>query len=89
MTRAHSSSNSPKRGNISLTDAWPFARNEGTHLHSFPPWEVPKERKTRGMLKRGKDCYDPHERNIYTSVGGEVSTHNKFSPLVDYSDKMK
>ena len=89
MTRVHFSSNSPKRGDISLTDSWPLSRSEGTHLHSFLPWEVPKERKNRGMLKRGRDCYDPHEGNIYTSEGGEVTTHNRYSPLVNCNDKMK
>ena len=89
MTRVHSSPSSPKRGDISLTDTWPFTRNKGIKLHSFPPWEAPEERKTRSTSKSGRDCYDPHERNIYTPVGGEVATHNKFSPLVDYNDKMK
>ena len=41
------------------------------------------------MLKRGRDCYDPHEGNIYTSEGGEVTTHNRYSPLVNCNDKMK
>ena len=75
MTRVHSNPSSPKRGDISLTDTWPFTRNKGIKLHS--------------TSKSGRDCYDPHERNIYTPVGGEVATHNKFSPLVDYNNKMK
>ena len=72
MTRVHSSPSSSKRGDISLTDTWPFTRNKGIKLHS--------------TSNSGKDCYDPHERNIYTPVGGEVATHNKFSLLVDYNN---
>ena len=41
------------------------------------------------MLKGGRDCYDPYERNIYSLKGGEVTTHNRFSPIAEYNDKMK
>ena len=54
-----------------------------------PPWEVPKKRKTRGILKGGRDCYDPHEGNMYTLEGGEVTTHNRYSPLINNNDEMK
>merc|ERR1712121_375191 len=55
-------------------------------IHSFPPWEVPMNRKPRGMM-RGKDCYkyyDPTEGNLFSSKGGEVTTQNRFSPLVEF-----
>ena len=37
------------------------------------------------MLK-GRDCYDPYEKDLFSSKGGEVSTHNRFSPIADYFD---
>ena len=61
----------------------PSKGNECKCLHSFPPWEVPRKRKLRGMLK-GRDCYDPIEENLFTSKGGEITTHNRFSPIADY-----
>ena len=90
MTRVHSSPNPPKRGKVFFENSRPPLRNKGTYLHSFPPpWEVPKKRKTRGILKGGRDCYDPHEGNMYTLKGGEVTTHNRYSPLVNHNDEMK
>ena len=61
----------------------PSESKEGKCIHSFPPWEVPRKRKLRGMLK-GRDCYDPIEENLFTSKGGEITTHNRFSPIADY-----
>ena len=56
-------------------------------IHSFPPWEVPMKRKPRGVMK-GRDYYnyyDPTEGNLFSSRGGEVTTQNRFSPLVGLS----
>ena len=72
MTRVHYNPSSSKRGDISTTDTWPVARNKGIKLNS--------------TSNSGRDCYDPHERNIYTPVGGEVVIHNKFSLLEDYNN---
>ena len=35
------------------------------------------------MIREGRLIYDPHEGNVYTSKGGEVTTQNSFSPLDD------
>ena len=56
-------------------------------LHSFPPWEVPKKRKPRGV-KKGRDCYefyDPTEGSLFSSRVGKVTTQNRYSPLVGLS----
>ena len=46
----------------------------------LPPWEVPKKRNPREMLK-GRDCYDPIEEKLFTLNGGEITTSNRFSPV--------
>ena len=38
-------------------------------------------------MMRGRDCYkyyDPTEGNLFSSRGGEVTTQNRFSPLVEF-----
>ena len=59
-------------------------------MHSSPPpWVVPRERKPRGMQLGGGDCYDPHEGSFYISRGREAITHNRFSQLTDYNDRVE
>ena len=66
----------------------PSESKEGKCIHSFPPWEVPRKRKLRGMLK-GRDCYDPIEEKLFTLNGGEITTSNRFSPIDDNEYNMK
>ena len=72
MTRVHYNPSSSKRGDISTTDTWTLARS--------------KDIKQNSTSNSGRDYYDPHERNIYTPVGREVVTHNKFDLLEDHNN---
>ena len=71
MTRASFCQEIPSRGQ--------------NYIHSFPPWGVPNRRKPRGV---GRDCrrlYDPTEGYLFSSRGSEVTTQNRYSPLVEMS----
>ena len=72
MTRVHYNPSSSKRGDISTTDTWTLARS--------------KDIKQNSTSNSRRDYYDPHERNIYTPVRGEVVTHNKFDLLEDHNN---
>ena len=54
---------------------WPHPDEEYFHKLQTPPWKVPKERKSRGSQSR----FNRIEPN--KTVGGEITTHNRFSPL--------
>ena len=54
---------------------WPHPDEEYFHKLQTPPWKVPKERKFRGGLSRLKE-FEPNK-----TVGGEVTTHNRFNLL--------
>ena len=71
MTRASFCQEIPSRGQ--------------NYIHSFPPWGVPNRRKPRGV---GRDCrrlYDPTRGCLFSSRGSEVTTQNRYSPLVEMS----
>ena len=72
MTRVHYNPSSSKRGDISTINTWTLARS--------------KDIKQNNTSNSRRDYYDPHERNMYTSVRGEVVTHNKFDLLEDHNN---
>ena len=60
-----------------------LTKEEPIYTASPPPWGVPNRRKPRGM---GRDCirlYDPDEGCLFLSRGSEITTQNRYSPLMN------
>ena len=56
---------------------WPHPDEEYFYKTQTPPWKVPKERKSRGSQTRF------HGLEPNKTVGEEIITYNRFSPLAD------